>query len=302
VTSGVPRVENLEMLSWLTPRQQREREFFDEYWSRYQPPEVDFDVVQGNERRPWNSYWYVFEAAKQCYQSGARKLLDFGCGGGAHAVTLAAMGYEVSGFDISPRSIETARQVAAAHGLADRIQLSVQTSERLDYPDNYFDVVVGIDILHHVEIAPSVAECIRVLRPGGVAFFREFIEVPAFDRVRNTALVRFFFPNTKTLDLWHHITDDERKLNAQDIAAMRALCPALMETRFHVFARLDRLLRRHGGRGASRMEMLDYWLCKKLPALNRLGGSVVLQLTKDVGPTSDAGVSNSRLDPALPLQ
>ena len=265
------------MSSCLTPRQQRERAFFDEYWLRYPLPQPEFDVIQADAPKLWNSYWYVLEAAKVRYEAGARKLLDFGCGGGANAVTFAAIGYEVSGFDVSPRSIEIARQIAKAHGLSNSIHLSVQTSERLEYSDDYFDVVVGIDILHHVEIAASVAECMRVLRPGGVAFFRECVEVPAFDRIRNTAPARFLFPNKRSFE--YCITDDERKLNVNDIAAIRALCPAMIENRFYIFARLDRLLRTRGPK--SPLEKFDYWLCKKLPLLNKFGGAAVFQLDKD---------------------
>ena len=181
----------------LTDRQQREREFFDEYCSRYNTRVLNLAPIEGKERRPWNPYWYVFEAAKKHYEGGARKLLDFGCGVGINTVRLALIGFQVSGFDISPRCIATAEQLAAAHGVSDRTHFSVQASENLEYPNDSFDVVVGIDILHHVEIAPSVNECLRVLRPGGTAYFREWVEVPAFDCVRNTPPVRFFFPNKK---------------------------------------------------------------------------------------------------------
>jgi 2-polyprenyl-3-methyl-5-hydroxy-6-metoxy-1,4-benzoquinol methylase len=269
------------MSQQMTARQQREREFFDEYWSRYQEhAQVNLAPIQGKERRPWNPYWYVFEAAKNRYQAGARKLLDVGCGGGTNAAIFATIGFDVTGFDISPRCVETAKQVAAARGFSDRTHFSVQMAEHLEYPDECFDVVVGIDVLHHVEITPTVAESMRVLKPGGIALFREFVEVPGFDRVRNTALARFFFPNEKTLDPWSHITEDERKMNAQDIAAIREMFPTMVEKRFYVFARLDRLLRRPENPSASFMEKVDYWLCQRMPSLNRLGGSVVLELYK----------------------
>lgn len=282
------------MPSELTARQLRERAFFDEYWSRFGDVEqVNLDVIAGKETRPWNSYWHVFEAAKKLYAAGARKLLDFGCGGGTNAGILATLGYEVTGFDISPKCVATAKQIVTAHGLSDRCHFSVQASERLEYPDNYFDVVVGIDILHHVEIGSSVAECLRVLKPGGgVALFREFVEVPAFDRVRNTALVRLLFPNGKTLDHWAYITEDERKLTDQDIALIRGLCPSTTEKRFTVLARLDRLLRRPGKGSASTMEKIDYWLCNRIPALNKFGGSVVLEFHKDSGADKGAGLRN----------
>ena len=63
----------------LTDRQRREREFYEEYASRRRDEEVDFDPVLGKERRPWNPYWYVYEAAVNFFSSPEQKLLDFGC-------------------------------------------------------------------------------------------------------------------------------------------------------------------------------------------------------------------------------
>jgi 2-polyprenyl-3-methyl-5-hydroxy-6-metoxy-1,4-benzoquinol methylase len=77
------------------------------------------------------------------------------------------MGFEVSGFDITPSCIEAATRLGAAYRLSHRIRFSIQTAERVDYPDESFDVVAGIDILHHVEIPAAVAEYLRVLKLGG---------------------------------------------------------------------------------------------------------------------------------------
>jgi 2-polyprenyl-3-methyl-5-hydroxy-6-metoxy-1,4-benzoquinol methylase len=207
-------------------------------------------------------------------------LLDAGCGEGIYATLFAAIGFDVAGFDISPNCVEAAQHVAAANGFSERTRFSVQATEQLDYPDDCFDVVVGIDVLHHVEVATSVAELLRVLRPGGTALFREFVEVPAFDRVRDTALARFFFPKGKHQDHFEYTTEDERKLTEEDIATIREMCPALVERRFNTIARLDRFLRKPGQRNASNLEKLDHWLCGRMPSLSRFGGSVVLELKK----------------------
>lgn len=214
------------------------------------------------------------------HEAGERTLLDAGCGKGIYATLFAAIGFEVEGFDISPKCVEAARHVAAANGFTERTHFSVQTAERLDYPDGCFDAVVGVDVLHHVEVASSVAELLRVLRPGGTALFREFVEVPAFDRVRNTALVRFFFPKDKHQDYFQYITEDERKLTDEDIATIGELCPTMVERRFNIVSRLDRFLRTPGQRNASYLEKLDHWICRRIPSLNRFGGSVVLELKK----------------------
>jgi len=265
----------------LSERQQRERDFYEEYATLHGIPEVDFGPVMGKERRPWNSYWYVYDVAREHYESGARELLDFGCGNGEAAMRFAHIGYRVTGFDISPGNIGIAEELARRYGFEDRTEFSVQQAERLEYPDEQFDVVVGINILHHVEIRPAVAEALRVLKTGGVAIFREHSGVRVIDGLRNTRVVRRWFPKGRSLDCHRHITEDERKLTRSDLAEIREICPQTQARAFKVLSRLDWFLRRPGSRRASALERVDHLLLKAVPGLGRLGDSLVLTLTKE---------------------
>jgi SAM-dependent methyltransferase len=100
------------------------------------------------------------------------ELLEIGCGTGPFTVELlAAMpAAQLTAGDLSPASLERA---AAKCGHAGRIRFEVQDITRLDHPDNIFDAVVGNAILHHVDLAPALAEIFRVLRPGGLMLFFE---------------------------------------------------------------------------------------------------------------------------------
>ena len=267
----------------LTPRQEREREYYNEFSARRDDLTTTFDPVEGDEERPWNSYWFVYQAVRELRAEGKERLLDFGCGTGLGAVRYAKIGYEVHGFDISEVNIERAMQRAQMCGLADRTAFEVQTAEDLNYPNEFFDVVVGMDILHHVEVGPALQEAHRVLKPGGTAVFREWIEVPILDRIRNLSLVRRVWPNEKSLD--SHITEDERKLNREDVAVIRSVFPNCRGQRFRIFSRLGKVLPiRNRGR-ASRLEQFDQMLIKYLPFLRRMGGEVVFLLKKE-GPQS----------------
>ena len=93
----------------------------------------------------------------------------------------------MDGFDLSEKNIKIAQKLARRHSLDGRCRFQPMAAERLTYPDNTFDVIVGIDILHHVEIGPAIDEAFRVLKPGGVAIFKEHAEVPVLDPIRNTA-------------------------------------------------------------------------------------------------------------------
>jgi 2-polyprenyl-6-hydroxyphenyl methylase / 3-demethylubiquinone-9 3-methyltransferase len=87
-------------------------------------------------------------------------LVDLACGGGLMAPHAARLGYRHVGVDLGRRGLELAR----GHGV-----LAVQGSVYgVPLRDGCADVVVAGEILEHVEDDVGVlAECARLLRPGG---------------------------------------------------------------------------------------------------------------------------------------
>jgi ubiquinone/menaquinone biosynthesis C-methylase UbiE len=256
----------------LTPRQQREREYYDRFSQQQKHVRVNRAPISGKEQRPWNPYWHFFALVKERFRPGSR-LLDFGCGWGDNTATFAHIGYQVEGFDISAGNLDVARQLAEKEGVTNRVHFSVQRAESLNYPDAQFDVIAGVDILHHVEISPALAECRRVLREGGVAFFIEPLSNPLFDTIRNTALVRRFWPNEVSFE--RHITCDERKLTNKDLKLIGRIFATHRIDRFRILSRFERLLHT----GLMKLEKLDHGL-RFVPFYGCLAGTIVLTLDK----------------------
>src|SRR5262249_1316434 len=73
-----------------------------------------------------------------------KKVLDFGCGFGGEAIELAKRGIAVTGLDIRPELLASARRAAEQAGVADRVRFVVETSER-------FDVILSIDAFEHFD-------------------------------------------------------------------------------------------------------------------------------------------------------
>jgi ubiquinone/menaquinone biosynthesis C-methylase UbiE len=95
-----------------------------------------------------------------------RPWLDLACGTGAVAERAAAAGAPVTGVDLAPALIETARSRAAERGL--EIDYRVGDAERLELPDASFDAVSScVGIMFAPDHAASAREVARVTRPGG---------------------------------------------------------------------------------------------------------------------------------------
>lgn len=263
----------------LTERQKREKEYYDQYASSFDlNRNIDFSPVSSSEKRPWNSYWAVYHLASELYQGGST-LLDFGSGPGENALRFTKIGYQIEGFDISESNVAVSRKLFEKYDCADKGNFQVSPAEILPYQDNTFDMIVGVDILHHVDIKKSVTECKRVLRPGGTAIFREPVEVPVLDAIRNLSIVKFFAPKTKSFEL--HITDDERKLNSEDIKIVKSIFPSTEIKRYSILARFDKFFREGSDPQPSFLEKLDFVLMNNIPFLKYLGGVVIFILKKE---------------------
>lgn len=88
-------------------------------------------------------------------------LLDVGCGNGAYAASMQARGWSVRGTEFDPQAAQVAR---TSHG----IPVDVGDLAAIAHPDGAFDAITARHVLEHVrEPAAFLAECWRILRPGG---------------------------------------------------------------------------------------------------------------------------------------
>ena len=111
-----------------------------------------------------------------------RTVLDFGCGSGQNSLLLARRGARVVGVDISASLIALAERRLRANGVGGAAKFVVGSAHDLPVRSDSVDVVFGIAILHHLDLAACAREVQRVLKPGGRAIFQE--------PVRDSRLVR----------------------------------------------------------------------------------------------------------------
>ncbi len=263
----------------LTERQIREREFYERYAAKERDVEVCFDPVESGEERPWNSYWFMYKVVKDHFTHPGQRLLDLGCGNGSRSLVFARIGYEVYGVDVSPGNIRMAIRLARRYGLEGKTNFSVQVAEALEFQDGFFDVVAGVDILHHVETGETIKEVRRVLKKGGVAIFREPVWSPLIDTIRNSRIGLWLFPKNPSIEA--HITEDERKLTKEDLKLIETMAGSLLIHRFRFLSRLDKLLTFRDPKKPSFLEKVDHGLLKLCPFLTPLYGDAVILFEKE---------------------
>ncbi|MDQ4137470.1 MAG: class I SAM-dependent methyltransferase [Actinomycetota bacterium] len=94
------------------------------------------------------------------------RVLDVGTGTGALALQLARSGATVTGVDLAPALVDTARRLAAENGV--EIHYEVGDAENLPYADASFDVVTSsVGSIFAPDHRRVAAELTRVCRPGG---------------------------------------------------------------------------------------------------------------------------------------
>jgi SAM-dependent methyltransferase len=120
-------------------------------------------------------------------------VLELGCGTGNYIVTLESLvGCRGWGLDKSESMLARARERSVT------ITFTADSSERLDFRPDFFDLVFSVDVIHHVVNRPHYfREASRVLKPGG-----KICTVTETDwMIRTRKPLSEYFPETVEVEL-----------------------------------------------------------------------------------------------------
>jgi len=200
-----------------------------------------------------------------------KTVLEYGCGDGSNTLILAKRGALVKALDISPDLIGVARRRLEANGIREGVEFIVGSAHDIPLAEESVDVVFGIAILHHLDLALSSPEVWRVLRPGGRAIFHE--------PVRNSRLIKFIrglipYQSPEVSPYERPLTDRELETYARDFSSYRS--KAFLLPTSSVVTVLPPLERRF----IHQSYRMDAAILKRVPALGYYATVRVVEMVK----------------------
>ena len=177
--------------------------------------QVEMDKIYRNmslEEIPWNIETPP-DALVELVESGKVKpckTIDFGCGAGNYAIYLASVGFDVTGIDISPSAIKTAKENAKKKRVKCNFLVADVLGD-LDEVKQTFDFAYDWELLHHIypeKRKKYVENVYRILNPGGnylsVCFSEKDPQFGGSGKYRETPLgtILYFSSEDESRDLF----------------------------------------------------------------------------------------------------
>jgi ubiquinone/menaquinone biosynthesis C-methylase UbiE len=231
---------------------QKEAAHFDEVWRKVRPTKIIEELP--------------IPGAQSLI---GKRILICSCGSGRDPVRAANSGAEVFAVDLSPAGVQKSQEMAAFNHVS--IDARVMDLHHLEFPDDYFDVLYGSAILHHLDCAIAGAEFWRVLKNGGIGFF----EAENTDR---NPILAFFYRAMSGTDANGNFkkywfvkrigTTNERMFCRQDLDALRRYFPNAL-TRTDSFMFFQKISHVAGLRAIKLTRAMDKLAEFTLPATRR---------------------------------
>lgn len=198
----VPDLRNLKKVEWFYNNAWREPEFAKIHW---------FPILE--------------RIIRNAAEKGG-KVLEVGCGHGMLSLELARNGLDVTGIDLSPKSIEVANEYRKKNNEADgfgSLEYVCDDFVNRIFPDGYYDNVVFFRSMHHFpDLDKVIAKVAAMLKPKGQLMLCEPIRSKfSLKSAEMTLLLRKILPtwrdyrskldNDWTDELWEEKVEEMRK-------------------------------------------------------------------------------------------
>ena len=181
-------------------------------------------------------------ALRKLHLEPGKRVLDVGCGWGAHAIHAARhFGVEVTGVTVADQQVDLGRKRVAEAGLGERIDLRLQDWREVD--DGPYDAISSIGMFEHVgwQRGPEfLAAMWDLLAPGGRMMLHMITRPdarPVRQRSRARFIYRYIFPDGELQRIGHIV--DQTQVAGFDVIDVDALNQHYATTLDHWLDRLE---------------------------------------------------------------
>jgi SAM-dependent methyltransferase len=150
---------------------------------------------------------------KKYYSGKPELVLDLGCGTGRMTLELSRRGYDMTGIDISPEMLDTARERAESMGLSDRMLWLCQDMREFELYGTVDVTVSCLDCINHLTDTADLKKCLSLVHnyliPDGLFIFdvngkRKFETVYADET--------YCMENEDAMCVWQNYYNEKSKL------------------------------------------------------------------------------------------
>lgn len=140
----------------------------EEMYSSGPLPYEEIEAILDRSRNPRGPD-SLFETVSSTGIGPDSHVIDVGARDARYSLVLAErLGCRVTALDPVPDHVSAAREAVAASDVGERIEVVQGVIEEMPFDDGVFDLVFCRDVLSHiVDLSAALAECHRVLGPGG---------------------------------------------------------------------------------------------------------------------------------------
>lgn len=146
--------------------------------------------------------------------NSTKHVLDVSSGKGTFACYYAEeFGCNVTGIDINKEFINISKKKVEERGLSNLVEFEIGDSTNLNYPDNYFDVVVnecavGLTVINKPQTILN--EMYRVVKPGGSVVIHESIWLKELSQAKKDDLATKIGTTPYTVEEWCNMLKESK--------------------------------------------------------------------------------------------
>jgi 2-polyprenyl-3-methyl-5-hydroxy-6-metoxy-1,4-benzoquinol methylase len=124
----------------------------------------DFNSIAAFETEKWNRNNHYHKFLLENLPDNCQNTLEIGCGIGTFSRLLSTRAKLVTAIDLSPKMIETAKNLSKSHT---NIDFQIADILETNFPDEHFDVIVSVATFHHLPLEQVLPKLKKALKPRG---------------------------------------------------------------------------------------------------------------------------------------